>query len=149
MTRLIIFAAASALIAGAALSEETVPINAVVVSKDDFTVVELAEDLTVISVKIDEEIVAPDGHPMNGATGNCWGSVAVTAAGAEGAGHCNYSLTDGDAWVIRWKAAPDMTGGEWEIVGGTGKFAGATGNGTYVNQGEGEPTKLTGEVVLK
>jgi len=102
MTRLIIFTAASSLIAGAALSEETVPINAVVVSKDDVIAIELAGDLTVISVKIDEEIVTPDGHPMNGATGNRRGSVAVTVAGAEGAGHCNYALTDGDAWVIRW-----------------------------------------------
>jgi hypothetical protein len=44
-----------------------------------------------------------------------------------GAGYCVQSDAEGDVWWISWRGLPGDT--EWTVIGGTGKFEGASGSG--------------------
>ena len=56
-------------------------------------------------------------------------------AGAEGSGVCTWTDADGDTWYGPWAVngmTPDRAAlGTWNVSGGTGKFATATGGGTF------------------
>ena len=60
--------------------------------------------------------------------------------------------TDGDdTRTIHWKNDKGQKVGRWRFLGGTGKYAGITGEGTYTGQplpGERHVTKWEGEVLL-
>jgi hypothetical protein len=48
----------------------------------------------------------------------------------KGNGYCINTDRDGDKLFNRWTASSDTTGGRYEVVGGTGKFERAKGEGT-------------------
>jgi hypothetical protein len=80
------------------------------------------------------EMSVPD-HPYNGMTGKCFGSVEVRVPGANGGGNCVFSNDAGEtsitAFAIKGMAADGAMVGSWSVIGGTGKFAGATGGGSF------------------
>lgn len=89
-------------------------------------------------IKSNTDYTLPDnGTPMAGMNGTCTGNMLVTmGAGAEGSGICTWTDADGDTWYGPW-AVNGMTAeraalGTWYVSGGTGKFATATGGGTFV-----------------
>jgi hypothetical protein len=50
-----------------------------------------------------------------------------------GNGHCTTVVSAGDKLFQRWREGSDMEEGRYEIIGGTGKFEGAKGEGTYTS----------------
>ncbi len=49
-------------------------------------------------------------------------------------GFCTYIDRDGDKTFLKWWDNSDMEEGRTEFIGGTGRYAGATGEGTYTGQ---------------
>jgi hypothetical protein len=45
-------------------------------------------------------------------------------------GYCDHIDRDGDTWVGRWWADQSTPATKWEVMHGTGKYIGASGNGT-------------------
>lgn len=93
----------------------------------------------LVVVKVDTmyehfESENPD-NPLASVTGPCFGSMVIKAGVPQGGGNCNYSDADGDAVVMSWTAEAitedGYTTGTWEIAGGTGKWAEASGGGTF------------------
>ncbi len=75
------------------------------------------------------------GHPLEGATGSCFGSMLIKGAEVSGAGNCVFDTTSGDKAVMSWTAtgigADGALTGDWSVSGGTGGWASATGGGTF------------------
>lgn len=70
--------------------------------------------------------------PLHLATIDCAGSFEFMADGtAKDSGHCTYTTRDGDKLFDKWWQSPGMETSRYEWIGGTGKWAGATGGGTY------------------
>ena len=96
----------------------------------------------------------PD-NPMTSFKGPCFGSVLIKAGVVSGGGNCQYTDGDGEMAVVSWTAdgmsADGRTQGNWEIVGGSGKWAAATGGGRFDagTDDQGVYTnKVTGEVSM-
>jgi hypothetical protein len=49
----------------------------------------------------------------------------------KGNGYCTLTAADGSKLFQRWQEGTDMAEGRYETFGGTGKFEGAKGEGTY------------------
>ena len=123
-----------------------------------FATVSAAEtfDLEIVGTSIDKSVVYPvgEGHlvvmnmadytnietrdpsnPLNGATGPCFGEVELKNGAPEGDGYCTWTDTAGDNILINWTAtgtnAEGNNLGDWQLLGGTGRWQGATGGGTY------------------
>ena len=78
-------------------------------------------------VSIIGDDLAKNVFQLHGAAPN--GAVLFHEAG-RGSGYCEVLDADGDRLIIPWTATePDR--GEWRFVGGTGKFKGIAGEGTY------------------
>ena len=92
---------------------------------------------THLFIKTTSAYSLPDnGTPMAGMSGECAGNMLVTmGAGADGSGICTWTDADGDTWYGPWSVngmtAERATLGTWYVSGGTGKFAAATGGGTF------------------
>ncbi|CUK05426.1 hypothetical protein RUE5091_02716 [Ruegeria denitrificans] len=75
------------------------------------------------------------GHPLEGATGTCFGAVLVNGAAVSGTGNCVFDTTSGEKAVMTWTAtglgADGALTGEWTVSGGSGNWASATGGGTF------------------
>ncbi|MCV6592617.1 MAG: hypothetical protein OIF48_06680 [Silicimonas sp.] len=90
-------------------------------------------------IDLNSKFTMPDnGTPVAGMTGNCMGAMQVTmGAGAQGNGMCIWTDGDGDSWFGPWNVVgmtPERaTAGTWYVSGGTGKFAGASGGGTFTS----------------
>lgn len=61
--------------------------------------------------------------------------------GNAGTGHGYYidTMSNGDKCFVRWQGKQSQDGsaeGTWKYVGGTGKFKGLKGGGTYKGKGE-------------
>lgn len=68
--------------------------------------------------------------PLNQSATTCSGSSITKADGsAVVAGHCDAVDADGDVWTLWYSANQD--GGTWGYMGGTGKFEGIEGGGTF------------------
>lgn len=77
-----------------------------------------------------------NGTPVAGMTGDCFGYMEIAVGtGATGSGTCVWSDAEGDTWVGPWSVhgmTPELASlGTWVVTGGTGKFAGASGGGTF------------------
>ena len=83
-------------------------------------------------------IVTPDpDNPLNEANHKCSTTNLIAADGSVSvAGYCDGIDADGDAWWL-WIRG-DQDGGTWAYIGGTGKFDGIEGGGTY-SVGDGWP----------
>jgi hypothetical protein len=79
-------------------------------------------------------IVAKQAYPAtNLTTGNCSGLTLTDAEGNWSAsGVCSRVDGDGDGYSMSWRQDYTMDAGVWEMVGGTGKWDGVSGGGTYV-----------------
>ena len=72
-------------------------------------------------------------NPFDQSAQTCSGSYLVAADGStRAAGYCEGMDAAGDVWWIWWSGTAE--GGNWGILGGTGKFKGLEGGGTYSPQ---------------
>ncbi|WP_170384797.1 hypothetical protein [Ruegeria atlantica] len=75
------------------------------------------------------------GHPLEGASGMCFGSILVNGAGVSGTGNCVFDTASGDKAVMTWiatgRGADGALTGDWTVSGGSGNWASATGGGTF------------------
>lgn len=71
------------------------------------------------------------GSPIHNLRQDCIGAVIFDADGTNavgGQGSCDSVDADGDVWWMTWRInAENMS--DWQITGGTGKFAGVSGGG--------------------
>ena len=69
--------------------------------------------------------------PIDRTATTCTGSTVMDATGRATvvSGHCDGVDADGDVWTI-WYGG-DEDGGDWGYMGGTGKFEGIEGGGTF------------------
>jgi len=69
--------------------------------------------------------------PIDRTATTCTGSTVMDATGRATvvSGHCDGVNADGDVWTI-WYGG-DEDGGDWGYMGGTGKFEGIKGGGTF------------------
>jgi hypothetical protein len=69
--------------------------------------------------------------PIDRTATTCTGSMVMDTTGQATvvSGHCDGVNADGDVWTI-WYAG-DQDGGDWGYMGGTGKFEGIKGGGTF------------------
>jgi hypothetical protein len=76
-------------------------------------------------------VLSPANHPANMVNRICAGGMKIASDGKSGAavGTCTYTDMAGDVFHLSWQSG--FAEGTWEIVGGTGKFAGMTGNGKF------------------
>lgn len=101
--------------------------------------------------------MASADHPYNDMSGQCIGSFEMRIPSATGGGHCVFSDAAGDTTITSFEATamgPDgALIGTWAVVGGTGKFAGASGGGTFnslTNRETGTfENKITGAMVMR
>lgn len=72
---------------------------------------------------------------MGTSKGSCHGTMHLMAGKLSGGGHCVYTDSEGDNWVVNWVPnAMTQTGaveGNWTITGGSGKYEGAIGTGSF------------------
>ncbi len=75
------------------------------------------------------------GHPLEGASGMCFGSILVNGAGISGTGNCVFDTASGEKAVMTWIATgrgdDGALTGDWTVSGGSGNWASATGGGTF------------------
>jgi hypothetical protein len=65
--------------------------------------------------------------------GDCTGSYEYLPDGSwKGSGTCTYTFKDGDTLSDRWEEGSHLKEYTYAYTGGTGKFAGASGGGTYM-----------------
>lgn len=81
--------------------------------------------------------MAVDGHPFADMSGDCNGTMEINGPSARGSGHCIYENAAGENMVVNWIArqlgADGGFHGDWIVVGGTGRMAGASGGGSFVS----------------
>ncbi len=152
-TLLAFFVSAGAAIAG----DASYDISGTTVGKSENQYIPLGE--THLFIDLSSKYILPDsGTPLDGMTGECMGSMQVAlGAGADGNGVCIWTDAAGDIWYGPWDVvgmtADRATLGTWYVSGGTGKFAMATGGGTFMtltNPETGESKlDVLGSVTLK
>ena len=87
-------------------------------------------------------IMGDTGDTLHMANADCNGTNQYDADGniVQGGGYCTLADKDREAVWIWW--VRNAGGGTWGVLAGTGKYAGATGNGTW----EGSDTWPDGKV---
>jgi hypothetical protein len=72
--------------------------------------------------------------PLHGTSVMCGGVIVVAADGTAqaGGGSCHFINTGGDVAIGWWKQE-SAEGGAWGLMGGTGKFEGIKGKGSFIN----------------
>ena len=124
---------------------------------DHFEVHPVARGLTAIVGGTDVASFAPKaiGNPFAGLTGTCFGAMELKANRLSGGGYCTFKDALGEAVALRWTALAPVTRGyrgRWDVLGGSGPWAGATGTGTFVAltnpETRGATTGVTGAVHL-
>ena len=80
--------------------------------------------------------------PLDRAHQVCHATCRVATLGAQCMGYCSAVDDDGDVAWITWDRKDD-TGGSWEYLGGTGKYEGETGGGTWTVGGEHGPSMVS------
>jgi hypothetical protein len=166
--RLTCAAVALAAIAAPALAERTIDAAATTLGDNTSEVHRVSDEHVVVwSLTELEPLAAEDAEsPLNGLGGPCFGQVEVKGEEASGGGYCTWTDGDGDTLVVRWTATEvgeegesasaslnaSFTKGEWTAVSGTGKWAGATGGGTFDDREDIETGRrihtLSGQVTL-
>ncbi len=90
--------------------------------------------------------------PFATAKGPCFGSILIDKGAVSGDGLCHYTDGDGDLVAMKWMAkgmsAEGRTLGEWMILGGTGKWDGASGGGDFDAGGDPYTNNVTGEMIM-
>ncbi|MFD0980679.1 hypothetical protein [Tropicimonas aquimaris] len=90
------------------------------------------------------------GHPLEGASGPCFGTFEIKGTEVSGGGNCVYETASGDKAVMVWKAmamgADGALTGDWSVSGGSGAWAGASGGGTFSSLTDPETGKFTNTI---
>lgn len=95
---------------------------------------ELAKGDTLTTFRHSSVFVSADpASPYHMAAGECGGTLVTTSDGrTRGSGNCTRSDKDGDVYHEEWSMAPSSEWkGTWRLVGGTGKYANASGSGIW------------------
>ena len=75
------------------------------------------------------------GHPLEGATGVCFGAIMVKGADVSGGGNCVLDTAAGEKAVTRWTVTgiggDGALTGDWSVAGGTGGWENASGGGGF------------------
>ncbi len=136
---------------------ETYNANGTGHGKSMSTPMPLSEDLIVVQAHtmydgFDSE--NPD-NPLASVTGPCFGDIMIDKGAVSGDGLCHYTDAGGDTVVMKWTAsgmtAEGRTTGDWMVMGGTGKWMGASGGGTFdagTDAMDKYTNMVTGEVTL-
>ncbi|MGR3465033.1 hypothetical protein [Limimaricola sp.] len=139
-----------------AAQAETITVEGVGKGTPNSMQMPVSEDLVVIHNQVEYdgfETTDPDS-PFASLTGPCFGAALVEAGTVSGSGYCHYSDADGDMALMEWTVTgmgeEGRITGDWMVRGGTGKWAGASGGGSFDAGGEGaEYTNMvTGEVTM-
>jgi hypothetical protein len=78
-------------------------------------------------------INVPDDPAEAKSAGDCVGKYEFMADGSwKGSGTCTYSYKDGGTLSDAWEEGSHLKDYTYKYTGGTGKFEGATGGGTYM-----------------
>jgi hypothetical protein len=98
---------------------------------------QIAENYMVIQGMSEGTFVLDNSdNPMNGATGECFGTLLSHNATGGGTGFCTFKDNAGEQFVIEWTGSEVSNGGtqgSWKLNGGTGMWMNATGNGTFLD----------------
>lgn len=146
---------AAGVIATGALAE-TITVEGTGMGRSMSDVMQMGEDLTVVHTQSDYtgyETGNPES-PFASLAGPCFGTTLIDAGEVSGDGYCSYTDADGDMVLMQWQAMglteEGRTTGEWSVRAGTGKWADASGGGSFDAGGEGEDytNKVTGEVEM-
>lgn len=80
--------------------------------------------------------------PLDRAHQVCHTAGVVEGFGGKFRGYCSAIDDDGDMWWVSWHRI-DENGGTWSYLGGTGKYEGETGSGTWTPGGEHGPNMVS------
>ena len=99
-----------------------------------FTTTELPNGMTYATTGNSNLCTTTDpNHPLNQASGDCDGACTIDANGkATCMGSCTWVDSDGHLAFFTWTGQNE---GSWRLVGGSGKYAHATGKGTWEGTG--------------
>ncbi len=92
-------------------------------------------------IVLDENGLSLSDNPLfDHTTWHCWGQGDFTNGTGQNRGYCVGTDLAGDQVVLdfvseRYKRGEKSVKGSLTLTGGTGKYAGITGSGTYVNDG--------------
>jgi hypothetical protein len=162
-------AAALAFLAAPAAAEQSFDVAARALGDNTSTVHRVGDEHVLVwSLTEFDTLEADDPEsPMAGLAGPCFGQLEIVGDDASGGGYCTWTDGDGDSYVARWSAsavgaegesAPaslsaSATEGEWTVVGGTGKWEGASGGGSFRDHEDIETGRrvreLRGQVTLR
>lgn len=129
-----------------------------IANKDSTQMIPIDDNQVVIKSDNQGTITTVDpNNPINGATGGCSGTMLLSMGKLTGGGYCTYEDADGDTSIVSFTSAGmnDKGGnsGTWMMVGGTGKYMGATGGGDFSATPNKDRTasvnSITGKIVLK
>lgn len=93
--------------------------------------VELEDGRMISRVSVSGFVTASDeSNPLHMVNQRCSGTNILAAGQSEPTayGYCEGIDRDGDMFFISWANGPD--GNTWQLLGGTGRFAGISGGGT-------------------
>jgi hypothetical protein len=80
--------------------------------------------------------VVPDNPGLEKYAQDCTGKYEYMPDGSwKSAGSCTNSFKSGDKSYETWEEGSDLKEYTYKKTGGTGKYAGATGGGTYMYEG--------------
>ena len=139
------------------LNAEEFDLSGVIESKNSHNVQPITESHIILLASMEETVVPDDAtSPWQGATGPCGGAVEIKDGIISGQGFCTFTDTEDDKFVISWTAqAMNEKGGPmgvWELVGGSGKYAEASADGTYDDVPGENPERstiaLTGQLLI-
>ena len=92
--------------------------------------IEVAKGSTLTTF-VFHSITSSENSPNN-AVGQCGGYALTTVDGkTRMAGACARKTKDGDTWSDTWALEPGAERGTWQLVGGTGAFAGKNWSGWW------------------
>jgi hypothetical protein len=135
----------AAVLAGPALAGET-EYGGTFCSHSTTTMLQANPDMTAFELE-SWGIQTPDSafKPWANATNHCMGNIAVVQGKMSAHGECLWTDADGDTFIGSFLDEPGKPGA-WAFLGGTGKWKGVAGGGTYQYVSSTKPrTDGTGE----
>lgn len=118
----------------------------------------IADGHAVVNIQTDyDSFEVAAGHPLEGASGTCFGAVLINGAVASGTGNCMFDTASGEKAVMTWTAtgigADGALTGDWTVSGGSGNWASATGGGSFSSLTDPDTKKfvntITGSITVE
>ncbi|MCG7518812.1 hypothetical protein [Ruegeria sp. Ofav3-42] len=121
-------------------------------------VIEISDGHAVVNTQTGyDSFEVAAGHPLEGASGACFGALLINGAGVSGTGNCVFETASGEKAVMTWTAtgfgADGALTGDWTVSGGSGGWASATGGGTFSSLTDPDTKKfvntITGNITVE